>query len=263
MRWLHPVALVYRPMRMANETCVTAPTAANVPRPAPEAEDIYRRWITFLDEEFTKHCAPERRAEVVRDQLTQLYLGRPHGGKLNLTLTSELPGNVLSMSLDPANVTMEAEHFQDVDKDRFARRKPLIWFWQMFDRSPIGLNHWLGIRFRCMLSRHIFQKVGNGVKIFHGVEFAYGYNISLEDGAVIRQGVLLHDRGAIKVGKGAVIGSFARILSHSHSKEDFDRVTIQPTEIGDGARIGSLSIVKGGSKIGANEVVGEFPALRN
>jgi acetyltransferase-like isoleucine patch superfamily enzyme len=248
---------------MANNTCITSPTAANVPRPAPEAEDIYRRWIQFLDEEFTKHCAPERRSEIVRDQLTQLYLGRPHGGKLNLTLTSELPGNVLSMSLDPANVTMEAEHFADVDKERFARRKPLIWFWQMFDRSPIGLNHWLGIRFRCMLSRHIFEYVGNGVKIFHGVEFAYGYNIYLGDGAVVRQGVLLQDRGGIHIGKNAVIGSYARILSYKRSQDNFDQVTLQPTEIGDGAMIGSHAIVQGGSKIAPHEIVGEYPALRS
>ena len=72
----------------------------------------------------------------MRDQFYQLYLGRPHGGKLNLTLTSELPGNVVSLSLDPQNVTMEAEHFPEVDRERFARRKPLLWFWQMFDRSP-------------------------------------------------------------------------------------------------------------------------------
>ncbi len=69
-------------------------TQSNAPHPAPEAEEVYRRWIQFLDEEFTRHQAPELRAEIVRDQLTQLYLGRPHGGKLNLTLTSELPGNV-------------------------------------------------------------------------------------------------------------------------------------------------------------------------
>ena len=76
-------------------------TQSNAPRPAPEAEEIYRRWIQFLDEEFTRHQAPELRSEIVRDQLTQLYLGRPHGGKRNLTLTSELPGNVVSLSLDP------------------------------------------------------------------------------------------------------------------------------------------------------------------
>src|SRR6185437_833114 len=240
-----------------------AAVAANAPHPAPEAEEVYRRWLQFLDEEFTRHCTPERRSEIVREQLTQLYLGRPAGGKLNLALTSELPGNVLTMSLDPENVTLEAEHFADVDKERFARRKPLIWFWQMFDRSPIGLNHWLGIRFRCMLGRHIFERVGTGVKIFHGVEFAYGYNLTIGDGAVIRQGVLLQDRGGIHIGKRAGSGSYARILSYSRSQDSFDQLTLQPREIGEGAMIGSHSIVKGGSKIGAHEVVGEYPALRN
>ncbi len=161
-------------MDMAN-----APAAASVPvpHPSPEAEEVYRRWIQFLDDEFIRHRSPERRAEIVRDQLYQLYLGRPHGGKLNLTLTSELPGNVLSMSLDPENVTLEAEHFSNVDAKRFAERKPLLWFWQMFDRSPIGLNLWLGLRFRCMLGRHIFDHMGSGVKIYHGVDLTYGYKL--------------------------------------------------------------------------------------
>ena len=160
---MQPAQLVYRPIRMA-------PTPSNVPHPAPEAEEVYRRWIQFLDEEFTRHHSPELRAEIVRDQLYQLYLGRPHGGKLNLTLTSELPGNVVSLSLDPENVTLEAEYFSDADRDSYDQRKPLLWFWQMFDRSPVGLNHWLGIRFRCMLGRHIFASIGAGVKIYHGVD---------------------------------------------------------------------------------------------
>jgi acetyltransferase-like isoleucine patch superfamily enzyme len=99
------------------------------------------------------------------------------------------------------NVTMEAEHFPEVDRERFARRKPLLWFWQMFDRSPLGLNHWLGLRFRCMLGRHIFEHLGSGVKIYHGVDLTYGYNLSIGDGAVIRQRALLNDRGGIKIGK--------------------------------------------------------------
>ena len=67
---------------------------------------------------------------------------------------------------------------------RFARRKPLLWFWQMFDRSPIGLNHWLGLRFRCMLGRHIFEHMGTGVRIYHGVDLTYGYNLTIGDGVV-------------------------------------------------------------------------------
>jgi acetyltransferase-like isoleucine patch superfamily enzyme len=237
-----------------------ANTNQTTPHPAPEAEEVYRRWIAFLDEEFTRHRSPERRSEVVRDQLYQLYLGRPHGGKLNLTLTSELPGNVVSLSLDPENVTLEAGHFADVDREKFIERKPLLWFWQMFDRSPVGLNHWLGLRFRCMLGRHIFARMGSGVKIYHGVEVTYGYNLSVGDGVVIRQRALLADRGGITIGNHAVIGSYARIFSHSHNAATYDKVTLTPTIIGANARIASHAIVLAGQNVGDGQSVGAFPS---
>lgn len=237
----------------------TKRNGAEAPHPAPEAEEVYRRWIQFLDDEFTRHSSQERRAEIVRDQLYQLYLGRPHGGKLNLTLTSELPGNVLSLSLDPLNITLEAEHFIDVDRERYAQRKPLLWFWQMFDRSPIGLNHWLGLRFRCMLGRHIFEHVGSGVKIHHGVDLTYGYKLSIGDGVIIRQRALLNDQGGIKIGNNAVIGSYARIYSHVHDPQNYEKVRLQPTVIGAGARIGSHVIVLAGKNVADGEVVGTFP----
>jgi acetyltransferase-like isoleucine patch superfamily enzyme len=241
----------------------TQPVPSTQPHPTPEAEEIFRRWIRFLDEEFYRHRSPERRAEIVRDQLHQLYLGRPHGAKPNVALTSELPGNVLSFSLDPENVTLDAEYFTDVDPVEFAIRKPLIWFWKMFDRSPIGLNVWLGLRFRCMLARHILDHMGSGVKIHHGVDLTYGYNLSVDDGAVIHQGVLLNDRGGIKIGKNVVIGSFARILSHSYEQNSSGQnAKLQPTIIGDGARIGSHEIVMGGTSIAPNEVVGHYPAYK-
>jgi acetyltransferase-like isoleucine patch superfamily enzyme len=233
--------------------------AVHIPHPAPEAEEVYRRWIHFLDDEFTRHSSPERRSEIVRDQLTQLYLGRPHGGKLNLSLTSELPGNVVTLSLDPMNVTMEAGHYADVDHDRFAQRKPLLWFWQMFDRSPIGLNHWLGLRFRCMLGRHIFRHLGAGARIHHGVEVTYGYNLSLGDGAIVRQGALLNDRGGISIGANAVIGSFVRVFSHSYDPANYDKVTLAPTTIGARARVASHSIVLAGQNVAEGQIIGSFP----
>ena len=198
----------------------------------------------------------------MREQLCQIYLGRPHRGALNLTLTSELPGNVLSLSLDPQNVTLEAGHFDDIDRQKFNERKPLLWFWQMFDRSPIGINHWLGLRFRCMLGRHLFAHMGQGVRIFHGVDLTYGYNLSIEDGVTIRQRALLDDRAGITIGKGAVIGSFARVYSHTVSPENPDKATPVPTTIGPGARIGSHAIVLAGQNVGAGELVGSFPADR-
>ena len=140
--------------------------------------------------------------EMVRDALHQIYLGRPHGGKLNTTLISELPGNVLQMTFDPANVTLEPEYYGDVDVEKYAERKPLIWFWQMFDRSALGLNHWLGFRFRRMLAKHIFKHVGKNVKIFHGVEFSFGYNLTVEDDCIIHKYVMLDDRGELPAAGG-------------------------------------------------------------
>jgi acetyltransferase-like isoleucine patch superfamily enzyme len=243
-------------------TAINPVPAVNAPRPEPEAEEVYRRWLQYLDDEFVRHSSPERRAEIVRDQLYQLYLGRPHGGKLNLTLTSELPGNILGLSLDSANVTLEPEYYCDVDKEKFALRKPLLWFWQMFDRSPIGQNLWLGLRFRCMLGRHIFQSMGNSVKIFPGVDLTFGYNLRIGDGVTIRKGALLNDRGGITIGNNAVIGSFARIYSHTHAADNYEKTTQVSTEIGDGARIASHAIVLAGHHVAAGEAVGSFPADR-
>lgn len=244
---------------MLNSESQLPRSASEAPHPAPEAEELYRRWVQFLDDEFMRHHSPESRSEIVRDQLHQIYLGRPHGGKLDATLTSELPGNVMSLSLDPLNVTLEAEHFPDVDRARFARLKPLIWFWQMFDRSTIGLNHWLGLRFRAMLGRHIFEHLGSGVRIFHGVDITYGYNLSIDDGAMVRQNALLNDRGGIRIGKNAVVGSYVRIFSHAH-QPGAEQVRLQPTIIGAGARIGSHEIVLAGQHVADGAIVGAFPA---
>ncbi len=177
--------------------------------PTPEAEEVFKRWLEHLDEEFSKHKKASLRGEIVRDALHQLFLGRPHGGKLNFTLTTELPANVLQLTLDPSNVTLEGEYDKQVDVQKYCERKPLIWFWQMFDRSPVGMNHWLGYRFRAMLGRHIFKSIGKNVKIFPGLEFTFGYNITVEDEVTIHNYVRLDDRQEITLKKGTVLAEYA------------------------------------------------------
>jgi acetyltransferase-like isoleucine patch superfamily enzyme len=95
------------------------------------------------------------------------------------------------------------------------------------------------------------------------VDLTYGYNISIEEGATIRQRALLNDRGGITIGKGAVIGSFARIYSHSHAAHNYGEVILVPTVIGPAARIASHTIVLAGQHVGAGELVGSFPAERD
>ena len=181
--------------------------------PTREAKEVFQRWIDSLDNEFSRHPSPVLRGEIVRDNLHQLLLGRPHGGRLNFTLTTELPFNVLQLSLDPANATLEAEHYADIDAERYMAIKPLVWFWRMFDRSPVAPNHWLGVRFRAMLGRHIFRGIGRNVTIGHGVEFTFGYNLTLEDDVIVHDYALLDDRGELTVRKGTIVAAHATVSS--------------------------------------------------
>jgi hypothetical protein len=175
-------------------------------KPSPEAEGLYRRWISHLNEQFTLHGSPDRRAEIVRDELYQIYLGHPRSSRMNAGLTSEMATCVLAESFDARNVTMQVEHLDGLDAKLFAPRKPLIWFWRMFDRSPLGENLWLGVRFRCMLGGHIFRSIGKGVKIHPDVRFTYGYNLTIEDNCRIRRGALLEDGdGELLVPEGTIV----------------------------------------------------------
>jgi len=225
-------------------------------QPSREAKEVFTRWIDYLDDEFTRHTKPSLRAELVRDNLHQLMLGTPRGGNLNFALATELPFNVLQLSFDPSNVTLEPEYYGDIDAEKYARIKPLIWFWQMFDRSPVGLNHWLGFRFRAMLGRHIFKSIGKNVKIFHGVEFSFGYNLTIEDDCVIHKYVMLDDRGGLIIKKGTSISDYASVYSHAHDPIDGAIVENRPTVIGPRARLTYHASVMAGVNVGEDATLG-------
>jgi acetyltransferase-like isoleucine patch superfamily enzyme len=225
-------------------------------KPTPEAEALYRRWVLHMNEEFTRHESVDRRSEIVRDELHQIYLGRPGGGRMNTSLSSELATNVLSETFDPRNATLRSEYYEDIDPAKFAPRKPLIWFWQMFDRSPVGLNHWLGFRFRCMLGRHIFCHLGKHVKIFHNVEFTYGYNLTISDHCTIHKNVLLDDRGELILHEGTSISDYANVYSHTHNINEQSDITTKKTELGPGARITYHGTVLAGANVGEDAMLG-------
>src|ERR1700728_5419997 len=224
--------------------------------PTREAREVFTRWIDSLDDEFSRHDNITLRNEIVRDNLHQLMLGRPHGGRLNFTLVTELPFNVLQLSLDPANVTLEPEYYGDIDAERYARINPLVWFWRMFDRSPVALNHWLGFRLRAMLGKHIFKSIGKNVKIYHGVEFSFGYNLTLEDDVIIHNHVLLDDRGELIIRKGTSISEHAAVFSHAHDAAEACIIEHRKTEVGPGARVTYRSLVMPGVRIGKGAMLG-------
>jgi acetyltransferase-like isoleucine patch superfamily enzyme len=223
-----------------------------VVNPTPVAEKSFTEWIDQLDREFMNRD-PEHRSDVVRDALHQLYTGRPY-----LAPGGSLAERALMHSFDPRNATLEPEYYGDVDAVKYAERKPLIWFWMMYDRSPVGLNHWLGYRVRAMLARHIFKHCGKNVKIFHNVEFSFGYNLTVGDNCTIHKYVLLDDRGEIVIHEGCSISDYANVYSHSHDLNDGMIVDNHKTEIGPRARVTYHATVLSGVKVGEHGIVGSM-----
>ena len=219
-------------------------------------EQFYDGWLAELEEQLGEPKADWSR--ITRELLFQIYypVGRSYDELLQDPNTPEATRLAL-LSLDPWNITLEPEYYADVDPDRYARVKPLLWLWQSFDRSPLGGGnvHW-GVRFRRILAPHIFARVGKNFKCFQYVEFSYGYNLEVGDDVVIHRNVLLDDRGGITLGNRVSISDYANIYSHTHSIVDQKDVTNARTVLEDDVRITYHATVLAGVRVGRSAMVG-------
>ncbi len=223
----------------------------------PVGQDLFPRFVARLAEKLDDPKLD--RNVVVREALAQLYLGRviDHDAALadpDLPLATK----TLIATFDPRNATLEAEYYREIDLAKWAPVKPLLWFWQMFDHSPVGRNVRLGTQMRYMLAQRVFRKCGRGVRIFHEVEFSFGYNLSVGDGVTIHRNVLIDDRGEVVIGDEASISDYANIYSHSHAIEDLHDVTLARTEIGARSRVTYHSVILSGVKVANDAIVGSM-----
>ncbi|HUQ31310.1 MAG TPA: acyltransferase [Pyrinomonadaceae bacterium] len=227
-------------------------------RAQPQAEADFDEFLERLRLALTDGLRDPN--DVVRDTLYDLYYGAgkfgesaeriPESGNLTPAARAVLH------SFDPRNITTEPEYYPDIDGAAYCERKPLIWLWQMYDRSPLGQNALLGHRFRRMLAPFIFRRVGENFKCWHFVEWSYGYNLSFGDNVVVHRHVLLDDRGGIEIGNNVSISDYANIYSHTHDVEDIHKVYNLTTRIGDGARITYHATVLAGTQVGEHSMVG-------
>ena len=227
-------------------------------RAQPQAEADFDEFLESLQRSLTDGRRDPN--EVVRDTLYNLYYGAGRSGEgvSQVPEAASLPpaARAVLHSFDPRNITTEPEYYTDIDGAAYAERKPFIWLWQMYDRSPIGQNALLGHRFRRMLAPLIFRRVGENFKCWHFVEWSYGYNLSFGDNVVIHRHVLLDDRGGIEIGNNVSISDYANIYSHTHDIEDIHKVYNLKTRIGDGARITYHATVLAGTQVGEHAMVG-------
>ncbi len=190
-----------------------------------------------------------------KQTLADLYFG-PLGAQALAASQSSAAARSMVASLDPRNITLEGEYYEDLDLKKYEPRKPLIWLWMMFDRSPLGQNAHLGHRLRRLLARHIFKKCGKNVKIWQFVDLSFGYNITVGDNVVIHRNVLLDDRGEIVIGNNASISDFANVYSHSHDIHDIHDVSLGQTIIGDDCRVTYHATLLSGTKLGHDSMAG-------
>ncbi|HSJ25647.1 MAG TPA: acyltransferase, partial [Longimicrobiales bacterium] len=193
------------------------------------------------------------RNDLCRRILTDLYYPQLAGVDVNRLPESS---RVALLQMDPRNVTLEPEYYHEIDLERYARVKPLIWLWEMFDKSAVGENVHLGVRFRRILARHIFRRCGRNFKAFHFVKLSFGYNLDVGDDVVVHRHVLLDDRGGIRLGHRCSIADFANIYSHSHALHDGRDVDCPAVVIGDGVRLTYHATVLAGVHMEADSMLG-------
>ncbi len=217
----------------------------------PEAEASFDEFLSELYRDLTDGQHDPN--DVVREALYQIY----SGARMPSDPDQLSPGaRSLIHSFDPRNVAIEPEYYEEINSELYAQRKPLIWLWQMFDRSPLGQNALLGHRLRQMLAPLIFKRVGRNFKCWSFVEWSFGYNLSFGDNVVVHRHVLLDDRGGIEVGNDVSISDYVNIYSHSHDLYDITKVYRRTTRIGNGARLTYHSTILAGVEIGEHAMVG-------
>jgi acetyltransferase-like isoleucine patch superfamily enzyme len=224
-----------------------------------EAVHLYEEWLSSIEGQLQDPTCD--RYALCRSVLTEIH--HPELVGVN-PATLPLSTQVLLAQMDARSVTLEPEYYADTDLERYDPVKPLIWLWEGFDRSSLGENVHLGVKFRRMLAKRIFRRCGENFKAFHHVKLSFGYNMDVGDNVVVHRHVLLDDRGGIQLGDGASISDFANIYSHSHDLVDGRDISTPVTVIGDGVRITYHATVMSGVHIGDGTMLGSFGvATRN
>ncbi|MEE9156465.1 MAG: acyltransferase [Gemmatimonadota bacterium] len=219
--------------------------------PDAAASAEYDAWLQRIESALEDPDVDRERFcfEILRDIYFPQYAGQA---------LDEVPAAVRLplLALDPRNITLEPEQYAEIDVEKYGRVKPLLWLWQMFDKSILGQNVHLGVRFRRILARHIFKRCGKNFKCFHFAEFSFGYNMEVGDDIVVHRHVLLDDRGGIELGDRVSIADYANIYSHTHSIVDQRDVSNAKTVLEEDVRITYHATVLAGVCVGRNAMVG-------
>jgi len=227
-------------------------TKRHVSLPA-DAEDGLGAFIEEVDRRLS---GEEDTCAVVEDVLVDLHGDRRAYERWQAGEEVSAAERVRLQGYDPCNATLESEYYAEKDEDAFERSKHLQWLWRQFDATPMADNVEFALRFRRMLADHLFEECGDDCRFFKGITFSYGHNISIGDNVVVHDDVHLDDRGKLTIGDRVSISDSVHLYSHDHDVVDQTEVENYHTVIEDDVRLTYDVMVRAGSHIGENAVVG-------
>jgi maltose O-acetyltransferase len=227
-------------------------TKRHVSLPA-DAERNVDEFITEVDERL---ASEEDTCEVVRDTLVDLHGDRAAYERWQDGASLSPAERVRLQGYDPCNATLESEYYAEKDEETYRTSKYLQWLWRQFDATPMADNIAFALRFREMLAGHLFADAGENLRLFKGITFSYGHNITVGDNTVIHDDVHLDDRGELVIGNRASISDGVHLYTHDHDVVDQTEVRNYRTVVEDDARVTYDAMVRAGCKVGENSIVG-------
>ncbi len=132
--------------------------------------------------------------------------------------------------------------------------KRLLWYFVnhlVFNHGLLPLN---GLK--CMLLRLFGAQVGKGVVVKPSVNIKYPWRLSIGDYVWIGEKVWIDNLGNVSIGNHACLSQDCLLIcgNHNYKSEKFD-LMVGDISIGEGAWIGTRSVVCPGVRVGAHAVL--------
>jgi maltose O-acetyltransferase len=225
----------------------------------PDARNAIDRAIEYVDRRLSSDADT---AAVVAELLAGLYGDREayeryrNGESLSPVVEMRLRG------YDPRNAFVETERWAEQDREELREAKHLQYLWRGFDQSPLANNVAFALPFRQTLANHLFAEAGDGLRLFSGIKIQCGHNIEMGDNCVVHNDVLLDDRGELVIGDRVSVADRAHVHTHNHDLIDQSDVTTYRTVLDDDVRLGYDAMVRAGSRVGENAMVGSGSMIK-
>jgi maltose O-acetyltransferase len=142
---------------------------------------------------------------------------------------------------------------------RYAPYLAYYWFARWLPASHA--YRWLGAlssRLRGWLCRYLFDALGQGCVVEHGVEFGTGAGVVLRDRACLGVRAQVLGDGGLEVGRDAMMGPDVTIVTQDHRPSAdgrFDGYERAKVVIGDDAWIGTRAVILKGVRVGRSAIV--------